>query len=245
MEDKKTRKGHVISVRIPEELGKKFDMISSNFSLNKTDFMTACIKKLVSDNDLYVKNYAQILKLIDNVKKNIERIPEKYLIVRNGKAKDITEIGTLCFCDKLFATSEKFWSLTKKIAEDWEIFFEGKLLEKFDNNFLFDVEDFLFMMVPRSKEIEADDFIDDDCWIDSIETKKILLLLSADAAFKKYGSEKILQEIIEKENNETKANNVMVIDAKGHLTRGRDHLKGPVSIDSIKNLKLKRNGGDN
>ena len=231
------RKGQVISVRIPEDLAKKFNEIAKFLPMNKTDFITECIKKLVNDNDFLMHYYPETDDLLRIIKKEIKKVRKTHLQVENGFIRDINELAIFSLCDFLFSSSKEYWQTMKDVLanlkKEWKIEIgQGEeLFQEFKGDFLFDMEDISLMILPKEMFVPAEDLVEDIKWSDSLEIKKLLLLLAAQQFIKKYNLDEIISKIIDEENKSKKEKHILIIDAEGNFRRGKDFLYNPVYLE--------------
>lgn len=169
-------------------------------------------------------------------------MPDNYLKIINGKIDDINDIAIYSFCDFLFSASKEFWQMTKEVGEELDIVVveeEEDLLREYTEQFMLRLEDIGLMILPKPKQIPVPDLFLGEEWIDSLETKKLILLLGAKKTFSKFDPKKIISDVIDKANKISKKENVIIIDAEGSFKRGKDALHGPVFLMTIEEWRKK------
>ena len=261
IDDQGARKEYVISVRIPNELGKEFDNVADFLPLNKTDFITECVRKLVDDNLFLMENHHIMIEIIEDIRQELKKVPEKYLKVIHGTVENINDIAIISLCDFLFVSYKDFRESMKGVKSYFEKDIEFLLdmgadsFGEFKDEFVLTTEEISLMMLPKQLQIPAEEIIHDKKWSDLLETKKMFLLLAADDLFAFHTSQKIISSIIS-EPNERKTSlkkvisdiikeaderrdeeHILIIDAEGRFRRGKDMVYYPVYLETIERFK--------
>jgi hypothetical protein len=232
------KKDYVISVRLTQEMGKYFEQIAKVWGLHKSEFLTACIKKLIFDNNFYLSNYHKSDKVIKQVKQELKEVDTKHIVVINGSIDDATDIAILMFCDYLFAFSKEFWESVKISCKEWFTSeFEEYYFKEYTKLNLFEIQDISCINVPGLKQIPAEDLVSGEVWADTFETKKIMLIMGMEYFLKKYDLEKIIKKILNDIEKEFGSKQVLIIDSKGNFKRGRNSIYGPVYANPRSSLR--------
>lgn len=255
IDDEGARKEYVISVRIPNELGKEFDNVAVFLQLNKTDFISECVRKLVDDNEFLMEYHTIMREIIDDIKRELKKVPDKHLKVIHGTIDSISDISIFSLCDFLFVSSKDYRESLLGVRSSFDKNFNFNLdegsLKISKDEFILTPEEISLLMLPKPVQIPAEEIIHDKNWSDSLETKKIFLLLAADDLFAfhilakilasisaepesmKTTLKKVISEIIEEANRHDRADHVLVIDAEGRFRRGKNMLYNPVYLETI------------
>lgn len=238
------RKEYVISVRIPNNLGEEFDKVASFLPLNKTDFITECVRRLVFDNKFLMDSNQKIEEIIEYIKDELARVPKKNLKVINGNIDLMSNIAIYSLCDFLFSASEDYWKSMTEIKKNLEKKFhvivgdDEDLFKEYTGEFILDMEDISLMMLPKPMHIPAEDLVYDDKWSDTLETKKMLLILAIDKLLEIHSLKKIISDIIKEENKIKNDEHVLIIDAQGRFRRGKDIVYNPVYLETVEKWKV-------
>ena len=228
-----------ISVRLTDDLLNKFDAVTKIMPLNKSDFVRGCIQKLCGDNKLLIDHSHQVDQYLEFVKKEISKLPENMILVRNGSWRDVSNSTILILCDE-------FWRTSKSVFKEWQKLEKKYAMEHEEvSNFsdavksegLLDLEDIALMTTKKTTSIELSDIpflLQQGMWSDSTEIKRVSLSYAVRQALAKASAKKVAEEYLKSE--ETRRNMKplrVIIDAQGEFRRSGGLLYLPAFTEKI------------
>ena len=228
-----------ISVRLTNDLLKKFDAVTELMPLGKSDFIRGCIEKLCDDNELLMDHSNQADLYLDFIKKEIAKLPENMVIVKNGSWKDVSNPTIVILCDGLWTTSKSVFNEWQKITEKYDLEYEefSDFSDAEESEGLLGLEDIALIVTRKTTSIEPSDiplFLKQEMWSDEMEIKKVLLSYAVKKTFEKESAKEIVKKHLESEETRKKMKPLrLVIDAKGEFRRSGGLLYLPVDTEKI------------
>lgn len=228
-----------ISVRLADDLLSKFDAVTRILPLGKSDFIRACIQKLCEDNELLVDHSHKVDQYLESIKKEISKLPENMLIVRNGSWKDVSNSTILILCDELWKTSKSVFSEWQKLTGNYEIKHEHipDFAAAEESDGLLDLGAIALLATKKKTSIEPTDlllFLEDELWSDQFEISRISLSYSVNKVLEQKLAEKVIRDYIKSEERTKRVKPLRVsIDAKGEFRRSGGLLYLPVKTEKI------------
>jgi len=239
----KARKSNIVSIRLESNLFECFDQLSKATQFNKSEFLRECIEKLCKDNIFYLAHYQKIKQYIDDIQKEMIKLPENLVKIENGTWNTMKDISWFMLCDFLFHYSEKVFNAWLEICAENNIIFyneDGEPIIEYLEEDLFDLEDILFLITPQKQAINIKELISDSQWTDEVENKKISLLLAVRKAIQEHTALNIINEAITRIAEEEGTMVRIKIDAEGKFSKSGTTLITPVEYEKIENQQARK-----
>lgn len=228
-----------ISVRLTDDLLNKFDAVTKIIPLGKSDFIRGCIQKLCDDNELLIDHSHKIDQYLNFVKREISKLPEKMVIVKNGPWGDVSDSTILILCDELWRTTKSVFNEWQKLMEEYgmeyEEFPDFSSAEESDG--LLDLGAIALLATKKTTSIKPTDMpllLEEGMWSDHAEIHKVSLGYAVKKAFEKKSAKKIIKKYLASE--ETRKNKKplrVTIDARGEFRRSGGLLYLPVDTEKV------------
>lgn len=229
-----------VSVRVEEDLMRRFDTVTEITSVNKSDFIRACLQKFCDDNQMLIDHFSKVGEYIDFIKNELSKLPADLIVVENGAWEDVPEWVVLILCDGL-------WRASKPVFANWLELLETYNLEREDqpNDFseaersdgLLNLDSFIMLSAERSGHVASPDIpllISEENWIEDVEADRISLSYACKKAFETATARKVLQDYLYSEAMKKQESPLRVIvDARGAFRRSGSVLYLPIGTEKI------------
>lgn len=233
IENKTSKKGGVVSVRLNPEISEQFDTVCKLFKLGKADFLRECIEKLCDENDLLTQNYKKNKEYIEFIRKSLSKLPKNKIEIENGSWENAKDMAIITLCDEIWSSSKKVWDCWNEICSDY-IFYDvdGDEVKEFViRRTLFDLGDIGLLLAGSKTSIDISYLLGEGDWGDTIELKKVSLLLAVKKAIEKYTAKEVINDALNGASKECGSPLRLVVDAKGEFKRSGDSLVSPVGFE--------------
>ena len=228
-----------ISVRLTDDLLKKFDAVTKIIPLGKSDFIRGCIEKLCDDNEVLIDHSTKTKQYFEFIKEELSKLPENVVAVKNGSWRDVGNSIILILCDELWRTSKTVFNEWQKFNEKYGIAHGGfsDFSDAEESDGLLDLESLALLVTKKTTSIEPSDihrFLEEEMWSDPLEIDKITLTYAVKKAFEKKSAKKIIKQYLESEEIRRNMKPLRVsIDARGEFRRSGGLLYLPVDTEKI------------
>ena len=232
-------KGATISTRLTQKTGEAFDRLSELMQINKSDFVRICVEKLCKDNRIYLEHMEKTKQYSDFIRREMAKISEDMIVVKDGSWKTVTDNALLMLCDLLFRWSSKVFDTWFSVLVEYGLT-EGSrrdaAKEEFEDG-LIALEDIGFILSSMKAAVDIEALIEDEKWWDEIEVKKASLLLATKQAIQKYSAEYIIKEVLERTAKYEQEPTIIVVDAAGKFKRSGSIIKTPAEYEKASKIK--------
>jgi antitoxin component of RelBE/YafQ-DinJ toxin-antitoxin module len=224
-----------ISVRIEEELNQKMEAVTSIIGFNKSDFLRACIEKLISDNKMLLEHCDKFGDYINFIRHELSALPKDIIMVKNGSWSDVTDFLILMLCDQLWQMGivRKNW---KAFVEKYKVgkdFLERNISNK---NEFFSLENLVFLSAEKSGIMPTEDIpsiIKNENWINNVEGDRISLVVAVKSSIENQTAFDLITDYLRQEKQKSGKTCHVVIDARGTFRRIGDWLYYPVTTEEL------------
>jgi len=228
----------IISVRLTDDLLKKFDAVTKTMRLGKADFIRGCIQKLCDDNQVLIDFYQRIGPQLEFIKNELAKLPQDLVIVKNGSWADVKDSSMYLLC-------KEFWRASKTVFAIWL-----KVIEKYDNltrefsRFLSDLDQWevhiSFWLDARPVK-DVSDIIgnpEELSWLDTLAVLKATFSYATKKAIEETSAERIVRELLETEEKQGKEKPLrLAVNARGE-SRLRAKLEGEHYLSAVYTEKV-------
>jgi len=234
VENMPSEKSGVVSVRLTPKVYEEFSKVCGLLQLNKADFLRGCIEKLCYENEIILKHHDKTEEYIEFIKNEFSKLPRDKIEVENGSWDTVEDVSIFIFFVELWSSSEKVWNCWYDTFGDYEFFDEeGEEVKGFRESHLFDPIDIGLLLVKRKTGIDIPDLLEADIWCDTIENKKISLVMAVKNAIEKFSAEDVLNDSLKRISREFGAPVKAIVNAKGEFKRTGDFLLSPVKFEPL------------
>lgn len=228
-----------ISVRLSDDLLKKFDAVTKIIPLSKPDFIRGCIEKLCDDNEILVDYHQKTKEYLEFIKAELSKLPQDLVIVKNGSWKDVKDSTMFILCDEFWRASKAVFTHAQKLSEKYDI--DHEEIQDFstaeESEGMLDLEDIALLVTEKTITIEPldiPDFVSEDFWSDDTEISKVTLSYATRKAIEEKSAEKIVKDYLQSEEKRAKEKLLrLVIDARGEFRRAGNQLYMPVFTEIV------------
>ncbi len=233
-----------ISARVEEDLLVLFDRVAEALSINKSDFLRACLDKLCHDNRILLDHCDKVPRYLAFIKNELKSLPPDLIRIKNGSWDDLKDSVILLLCNDLWQSSRVVFNKWKELADRYNIFreLEEEEITEFsqaqDSEGLFSLEAIVFVLAEKSGQVERTDLqvlLSKKYWLSGIEADIVSLSYAVKEALESQPAQVLIRkflEIVEEEKGDAPMR--IVIDATGGFSRSGYTLHLPISYEKMK-----------
>jgi hypothetical protein len=189
---------------------------------------------------MLIDHCPKISEYLHFIKKEMSRLPQDLVVVKNGSWADVGESTIIFLCDQLWKSSKVVFDNWRKLIDSYDLETKERITDfskAEESGGLMDLESVVMLLAEKSKELERPDIpmlISKGSWIDDTEANKVSLTYACKKAFEEQTAEKVVKEALESVKSQMKEGpQRLVVDAKGIIRRSGSVLHLPVTTETI------------